>query len=145
MDAPPDKPLVERTEWILELGEPRPRSRFLVAYAALFVAFGVGVLLWYALLGGWKGSGGFSLVASFFLGLWLLADTGGSSLYAHRGAAWGRGLRVFGYAVFLPLAMAFYLTSFWFWSTWFFVAEALFVGGLFGHWAVRSARRARGT
>ena len=145
MGTPPNTTLVERTEWLLGLGEPKPRSRFWVAYAALFGAFGIGVLLWSAFSGDRGEREILSLVGSSFLAMWMLADTGGSLLYARRGAPWGRALRVFGYAVFFPSSVGFYLAQFWFWSTGFFVAEALFLGALLGSWAVGIARRTRGS
>jgi hypothetical protein len=78
--------------------------------------------------------------------LWAAADTGGSLLHAC--GDWdilGRGLRVVGYGVFLPLAMGFYLAFFWFSSpAWIFVVQALFVGFILARWAARLAMR-RGT
>lgn len=128
MNAPTGTILAERTERVLGLGEPKLPSRYGLAFVALLAAFFVGVLAWYTLAGGWEGSESSSIVGSVFLWLWLLSEKVGSFLHARRGASWGRGLRAFGYAVFFPTSMAFYLAYYWSNSTFGFVVLALIVG-----------------
>lgn len=143
MSTPSDATLVERVERLLGLGEPKRRSRILVACAALWAALSLGLVLWPPLSGGgWAGNEAYWLWGSLFLALWVLADAGGSLLYVRRGLPWGRGLRALGYALSLPLAMGSYLAAFWFSSMWLFVLEALFVGAIVLHVVVRVARGA---
>ncbi len=145
MSTPPNATLAERAEGLLGIGEPKPRSRLRVAGSFLLAALSMGVFFGAALSGGgWRGDEAFFLVgwAALFLALWILANTGGSLLYARGGAPAGRGLRVLGYAVFLPSAMGFWLVHFWFLSTSAFVVGALFVGSVLVQWAVRLAKAA---
>lgn len=142
MNRPTGTTLVERTEWLLGIGEPKPRSRFWVVYFALFGTFGVGVFLWYVLPGEWKEGVSISMVASLILWLWVASETAGSLLYTHRSAAWGRGLRAFGWAVFFPLAMGCFVVAFWLISTFVFVVEAACLGGWFVWLVVRLDRLA---
>jgi FtsH-binding integral membrane protein len=81
----------------------------------VLVVVGVGALLWPALSGGQEEAAGYPTVALSFLWLPGLAETGGSYLYARRGKRWGRILRAFGWAAFVPLWMGCY--TLWFWST----------------------------
>ncbi|CAA9467655.1 MAG: hypothetical protein AVDCRST_MAG02-3303 [uncultured Rubrobacteraceae bacterium] len=151
MSTPPNAPLTERGEWFLGIGEPKPPSRFWVAYIALLSVVSLGLFFWALLSGaflpGAAGPGArfFSAWGVLFVALWAAADTGGALLHARGGgASLGRGLRVVGYAVFLPLAMGFYLAFFWFSSpAWLFVVQAMFVGMILARWAVRLARRGR--
>ena len=133
-----------RAERFLGIGKPRPRSRFWVVFSALLVAFAGGSILRLVLSEGWDEEG-FLLLGVLFIGLWQLSDVGGALLYVRRGAAWGRILRVFGHAVFLPLMVVSYLTGFWFTSPWLFFAQVvlLLLGALvLGAMAVvRRARR----
>ncbi len=144
MSTPPDAtPVVERAERLLGLGEPKSRSLFWVAYFVLFGALSFGLFVWAVVWGGgWLGREAFWLWGALLLSLWVLADTGGSIAYVRRGAPWGRGLRALGYAVFLPLALGFYLVAFWFSSVWVFVVEALYVGAIVVRVVVRVARGA---
>jgi hypothetical protein len=100
------------------------------------------MIVWYALSGGWAGDASFSVVGSFFSGLWAVADSVGSLLYTRRGASRGRGLRVLGYAVFFPLALGCYLVAFWSTSTFMLVVEAVLLGGWFVWLAIRLVRLA---
>ena len=144
MSTPPDTTPVERAEGLLGLGEPKPRSWFWVAYLGSLAALSLGFIVWpFASGGGRPLDAGFLVWGSLFVSLWALADTGGSLMHVRRGAPWGRGLRAFGYAVFLPLAMGLWLAHFWFSAnTFFFVVAALLVGSVMVQWAVRVARRA---
>ena len=86
--------LSERTERVTGIGEPRPPSRGALTLAALFSAFFVGALAWYALFGGWQDDGGgYAMVGGTLLRLWLASDKLGSYLFARREVPWGRGLR----------------------------------------------------
>lgn len=109
-----------RTERLLGIGKPRPRSRFSLALSALLVALGGGSILRLVLSEGWNEEG-FVRLGTLFLGLWLLSDVGGSLLYVRRGT--GRALRVFGFAVFFPLAMVSVLTHSWLTAPRLFVAQ----------------------
>ncbi len=142
MSTPPvATPAVERAERLLGLREPKPRSRFWVAYFALWGALILGLFLWAVLRGGgWLGDEAFWLWGALFSSVWICCDTGGSLLYVRRGAPWGRTLRALGYALFLPLAMGFYLVAFWFSSIWAFVVEALFVGAIVMPVVVRAVK-----
>ena len=148
MSTPPNAAPVERAERFLGLGEPKPPARFWVAYYALLSAASLGLFFWALLSGAFlPGTGGpgarfFSVWGALFVALWAAADTGGSLLYVRGGGATsGRGLRVVGHGVFLPLAMGFYLAFFWVSSpTWIFVAQALFVGSILARWAARLVR-----
>ncbi len=143
MSKPEVTPVVERAERLLGLGEPKPLSRFWVAYFVLFGTLSLGLFVWAALWGGgWLGNEAFWLWGALFLSLWVFANIGGSIAYVRRSAPWGRGLHALGYAVLLPLAMGFYLGGFWFSSTWVFVVEALFVGAIVLPVVVRVARGA---
>ena len=143
---------MERAEAFLGLGEPKPPARFWVAYNALLSAACLALFFWALLSGaflpgaGAPGARFFSVWGALFVALWAAADTGGALLHARGGGATlGRGLRVVGYGVFLPLAMGFYLAFFWYSSpAWIFVVQALFVGYILARWAARLARRGRG-
>ncbi len=137
MNAPDGSGFLERAEWVLSLREPRPPSRFWAVYASLFVVFSAGVILWYTVSGSWDGSGSISVVGSFFLGLWMLAETAGSLLHARGRTTRGRGLRVFGHAVFFPLMLVSYWAVFRSGPTSLFVVESIFLGGWFVWVAVR--------
>jgi hypothetical protein len=114
VNAPAGTSLTERTEWVFGLGEPRPPSRYgLSALLVIGALLGVGALLWYALSGGREEGPGYSTAAPLFLWMYVVAETGGSFLYARRGVWWGRGLRAFGSAAFFPLSIGFYSLSFW--------------------------------
>ena len=142
MSTRPDTIITTRTERLLGVGKPRPRSRFWLALAALLVALGGGSILRLVLSEGWNEQG-FSALGSLFIGLWLLSDVGGSLFYVRRGT--GRALRPFGHAVFFPLAIISQLTYSWFTAPRLFVAQivvllsiALVFGGMAG---VRRARK----
>ena len=128
MNAPTGTTLAERAEWVLEIGEPKPPSRKGMAVFASLAVFFVGAFVWYTLVGAWNGSESFSMVASAFLWLYVLSDKVGSFLYAHRDVPWGRGLRVFGYAGFLPVSMVFYLVALWTTSTFLFGVLSVLMG-----------------
>ncbi len=118
-------------ERVLGLGEPRPPSRFWVMYASSLVVFCAGVGVWHAISGRWDGSGSFSVVGPFFLGLWALTDTAGSFLHVRGRTTRGRELRVLGYAVFFPLMLVSYLAAFRSGPISLFVLESIVVGGWF--------------
>jgi hypothetical protein len=149
MSVPPNGTPLERVEGLLGLGEPKPPSKFWVAYCALLLAASLGLFFWALLSGaflpaaGGPGARFFSAWGALLLALWAAADTGGSLLHARGGGATlGRGLRVVGYAVFLPPAMGFYLAFFWLSApAWIFVVQALFVGFILARWAARLVRR----
>ena len=129
MRSPSNAPLAERAELLLGIGEPEPPSRFLLSVLlAVGALLTIGALLWYALSGGREGGPGYATAAPVFLWAWMLAENGGSYLYARRGAWWGRGLRVFGWAAFWPLSMALYLAYYWSNSTFMFVVLSTLVG-----------------
>ena len=109
-----------RTERLLGIGKSRPRSRFSLALSALLVALGGGSILRLVLSEGWNEQG-FLPLGTLLLGLWLLSDVGGSLLYVRRGT--GRALRIFGFAVFFPLAIVSGLTHSWFTAPPLFVAQ----------------------
>ena len=138
MNAPAGTTLTERTEWVFGLGEPKAPSRFWLASFPVLVVVGVGALLWPALSEGQEEAASYPTAALSFLWLSGLAETGGSYLYARRGKRWGRGLRAFGWAAFVPLWMGCY--TLWFWSTssrlGFMVMSALL-----GFWVVGVAFR----
>ena len=144
MSIGPDGITVTRTERLLGIGRPIPRSRFWVVFSALLTAFAGGSIIRLVISEGWNEEG-YAVLGALFAGLWLLSDVGGVLLYARRGAAWGRSLRVIGYAVFLPLVGVAYLIGSWFTSPWLFFAQVVFlllVALVFGTRAVvRRARR----
>lgn len=114
MNAPAGTTLTDRTEWLFGLGEPKPPSRYgLSALLVIGALLGVSALLWYALSGGREEGAGYSTAAPLFLWMYVLAERGGSFLYARRGVWWGRGLRAVGSAVFLSLSIGFYSLLFW--------------------------------
>ena len=51
MSAPTDTTLVQRTEWVLGIGEPKPPSRFALAGFTVLATLGIGTLIWSALSG----------------------------------------------------------------------------------------------
>lgn len=148
MSEPPNaSELVRRVEWFLGIGEPNLRSR---SRGTLQVALGIPIavlsgssILWYAFSGGGRGPEVLLQCGVLLLMLQYLSDGVGTSLYVRRGAARGRALRVFGYAVFFPLSMVSYLAYFWFSATWLFVLGALLLAALLIHWAVRAWRGPR--
>ncbi len=134
---------MERAEWVLSQREPRRPSRFWAVYSSSLVVFCGGLILWFAVSGGWDESESLAVVGAFFLGLWVLSDNAGSFLHARRGAARrGRQLRALGYAVFFPLMLVSYLAAFRSGPTFLFVAESIVVGGWFVWVAVRLVRLA---
>lgn len=141
MNAPDGTSFLERVEWVLGMGEPRPPSRFQVVFAPSFVVFCAGVILWYTNSGAWDESESMSVVGSF-LGLWMLAETAGSVLHSRGRTTRGRELRVLGHAVFFPLMLAFYLAAFRSGPTFLFVVESIVLGGWFVWVAVRLCRLA---
>ena len=131
MSTPDGTSFLGRAERVLRLGEPRPPSRFWVVYASSLVVFCAGVVVWYAISGRWDGSGSFSVVGAFFLGLWVLADTAGSFLHARGRTMRGRELRVLGHAVFFPLMLVSYWAAFRSGPTFLFVVESIVTGSWF--------------
>lgn len=128
MDAPTDTTLVQRTERVLGIGEPKPPSRFGLASFAFLATLGIGALIWSALSGERIDGADAPVTGITFLWLWLVAETGGSFLYARRGVRWGRVLRAIGHAFFFPLCMVFYLLWWWSASTTMFVALSALLG-----------------
>jgi hypothetical protein len=128
MNAPTDTTLVQRTEWVLGIGEPKPPSRFGLASFAFLATLSIGALIWSALPGERIDGADAPMTGITFLWLYLVAETGGSFLYARRGVWWGRALRAIGHAFFLPLSMVFYLLWWWSASTTFFVVISAFLG-----------------
>jgi hypothetical protein len=142
MNAPYGTSFLERAEWVLSLREPRPPSRFQVAFAPSFVVFCASVILWYTISGAWDEIESISVVGSFFLGLWVLTKTAGSFLHTRGRTTRGRELRVLGHAAFFPLMLVFYLAAFRSGPTFLFVVEAIVLGGWFVWVAVRLCRLA---
>ena len=142
MSTRPDTLITTRTERLLGIGKPRPRSRFSLALSALVTALGGGQVLQLILSGGWDAEG-FSALGSLFIGLWLLSDVGGSLLYVRRGT--GRALRPIGHAVFFPLAIVSLLTHSWFTAHpyWFVTQVGLFLLFVLILGAMAVVRRAR--
>jgi hypothetical protein len=89
-------------------------------------------------VGGQEEAAGYPTAALSFLWLSGLAETGGSYLYARRGKRWGRILRAFGWAAFVPLWMGCY--TLWFWSTSSRLGFAV-MSALLGGWVVGVAFR----
>ncbi len=134
---------MERAERLLDLGEPKPPSRFRVVYLGSLTALSLWLILWpLASGGGWPRDTVLLMLGTLFLSLWVLADVGGTLVYTRLGATTGRGLRVPGYACLLPLAMCFWLAYFWSVSTWLFVVQTLFAGSIVLRVVVRVARGA---
>ena len=132
---------MERAEGLLGLGEPKPPSKFWVAYCALLSAASLGLFFW-ALLSGAFLPGADGLGAPF-VALWAAADTDGSLLNARGGGATlGRGLRIVGYGVFLFLAMGFYPATLWLTApASILFVRALFVWSIVARWAACLAGR----
>ncbi|MDP9458346.1 MAG: hypothetical protein M3Q60_21790 [Actinomycetota bacterium] len=142
MSTRPDTTITARTERLLGIRQPKPRSLFWFVFSVLLVAWGAVTILQLVLSEGWDEEG-FMQLGGLFIGLWLLFDVGGALLYVRRDAAWGRTLRVIGHAVFLPLVIVSYLIGSWFTATWLFFAQArvLLLAALVS--GTRAARRVR--
>ena len=128
MDAPTDTTLVQRTERVLGIGEPKPPSRFRLASFAFLGTLGLGAFIWSTLSGERVDGADAPMTGITFLWLWLVTETGGSFFYARRGVWWGRVLRAIGHAIFFPLCMGFYLLWWWSTSTTIFVVFSAFLG-----------------
>ena len=108
------------------MGQPKPRSWFWVVLSVVVAAL-AGVSIFRIVLSDGSDEQLFSQLGVLFVGLWSLSDVGGALLYVRRGAAWGRTLRVFGYAVFFPLAILLHLAGSWFTSRPLFVVQVGFL------------------
>ena len=142
MSTPDSTGFLGRAERVLNLGEPRPPSRFWVVYASSLVVLSAGGVVWYTVSGRWDGSESFSVVGAFFLGLWALAETAGSFLHARGRTTRGRELRVLGHSVFFPLMLVCYWAAFRSGPTSLFVVESIVLGSWFVWVAFRLGRHA---